>query len=115
MAKNFVAPGHSVTVAAPYQVTSGQGAQVGAGIFGVAQADAANGATVVLVLEGIWTLPKEAPLVINLGDRLFWDNTNKRLTKTATSNLAVGVATVAAVSAATTVTVRLAPSTPAGT
>ena len=106
MSKNFIAPGDKLTVTAPYSVTSGQGVLVGS-LFGVAQHDAANGAPVVIDRNGVWDLPKEAPLVISQGDRLFWDNTNRRLTKTATRNFQVSVATGAALSADTTVRSRI--------
>lgn len=114
MAKNFIAPGHAITMAAPYALTSGQGALVGA-LFGVAQHDAGNGSPVVLGIDGVYDLPKEAPLVIAAGARLFWDNTNRRLTTTNTGNFAVAIATVAALSADTTVRVLLERSTPAAT
>ena len=42
------------------------------------------------------------------GTRVFWDNTNRRLTTTATGNFQVGVVTVAALAADTTVRVMLA-------
>ena len=43
--KNFVMEGRTITLPAPYAVTSGQGLQVGS-IFGVASADAAISADV---------------------------------------------------------------------
>jgi predicted RecA/RadA family phage recombinase len=42
------------------------------------------------------------------GARVFWDNTNRRLTTTATGNFQVGIVTVAALAADTTVRVMLA-------
>ena len=45
MAKNFIQDGDIITVAAPYDVTSGGGLQVG-GLFGVALTTAAAGADV---------------------------------------------------------------------
>jgi predicted RecA/RadA family phage recombinase len=113
MAKNFVAPGHSTTVTAPYALTSGQGALVGA-LFGVAQHDAANAAQVVLGLEGIYDLTKEPSLAITAGARVFWDNTNRRVTTTATSNFPIGIAVVAAAGADATARVRLGPTPASG-
>ena len=43
------------------------------------------------------------PTRITAGARIFWDNTNRRLTTTATGNFQVGLATVAALAADTTV------------
>jgi len=113
MAKNFIAPGHSLTLTAPYALTSGQGALVGA-IFGVAQHDAPISTGVVLLLDGVHDLTKEPSLVIAVGVRVFWDNTNRRVTTTATSNFCIGFAAVAAAAPDATVRVLLGRSTAAG-
>jgi predicted RecA/RadA family phage recombinase len=55
--KNFVMEGRTITLTAPYAVTSGQGLLVGS-IFGVASADAAISTDVEAVLEGVFTLTK---------------------------------------------------------
>ena len=113
--KNYIADGDLVPIAsAPYALTGGQGALVGA-LFGIAQTDAAVSTAVVLATEGIYDVTKEPSLAISQGARVFWDNTNKRITTTTTSNFAVGIATVAALAADTTVRVRLGRTTPAGT
>jgi predicted RecA/RadA family phage recombinase len=113
MAKNFIGPGDKVTVAAPYALTSGQGALVGA-VFGVAQHDAGSGADVVLDMAGVYDLTKEPSLAITAGARVFWDNTNRRVTTTATSNFCIGRATRAAAGADATARVLLGPVTAAG-
>lgn len=100
--KNFVQPGDSLNVLAPYAVTSGQGALVG-GLFGVAAFDAANGVAVELQVEGVFDLTKEPALAIAQGARVFWDNTNRRVTTTSNGNFPIGAATVAAASSDTTV------------
>ena len=53
--KNYIQDGETVTMTAPYTVTSGEGVIVGS-IFGVAQTDAASGAAVSLVTEGVFDL-----------------------------------------------------------
>jgi predicted RecA/RadA family phage recombinase len=106
MAKNFVGPGDKIRVTAPYALTSGQGALVQA-VFGVAQNDAANGTEVVLSTTGVYDLTKEPALAVAQGVRVFWDNTNRRITTTATSNFHVGMAWAAALAADTTVRVKL--------
>jgi predicted RecA/RadA family phage recombinase len=68
-----------------------------------------------VAVNGVFDITKEAPLVIAVGARVFWDNTNKRVTTTATGNVAIGHAVVAAASADTTARVRLSGSTAAGT
>lgn len=104
--KNKVQEGDVITVVAPYNVTSGDGVQVGAAIFGVACHDAVSGAPLELSLEGVYdikTLSTDTPAQ---GAILYWDNTAKQLTTTASTNIKAGVATVAKV-AGTTVTTAL--------
>lgn len=105
--KNYVRPGDAIPLVLPYAVTSGQGVLVGA-IFGVATTDGANGATIECVTDGVIDITKEPSLAISQGARLFWDNTNRRLTTTATGNFHVGFATSAALAADTTVRTLLA-------
>jgi predicted RecA/RadA family phage recombinase len=106
MAKNYVGPGDKVQVTAPYALTSGQGCLVQA-LFGVAQNNADNNAPVVLDTTGVYDLTKEPSLAIAQGARVFWDNTNRRITTTTTGNFNVGFAWAAAAAADTTVRVKL--------
>lgn len=105
--KNQVQDGDVITVTAPYTVTSGQGCQVGAALFGIASHDAASGATLELQLEGVYDVTALSTDTASVGDLLYWDNTNKRLTTTATSNLKVGVAVAAKSAGATTARILL--------
>ena len=105
--KNQVQDGDVITVTAPYAVTSGQGCQVGAALFGIASGDAASGATLELQVEGVYDVTALSTDTAAVGDLLYWDNTNKRLTTTATSNLKVGVAVAAKASGATTARILL--------
>jgi predicted RecA/RadA family phage recombinase len=102
--KNFIQPGDSLTVSAPYAVTSGQGVLVGA-LFGIAAYDAASSATVEIQTEGVFDITKEPSLAITAGARVYWDNTNRRITTTAAGNYQVGIATLAALAADATVRV----------
>lgn len=104
--KNYIQPGETLSLTAPYDVTSGSGLLVGA-IFGVASSDALSGAAVEAATSGVFTLAK-ASGAITAGARVFWDNTNKNVTTTATSNYCIGMATAAAASGDTTVNVWLA-------
>lgn len=117
MASNLFGDGDRWDLAVPYAggVTTGQGMQVGAALFGVALSTAAQNALVSTAFVGIFDLAKEPALAIAQGARLFWDNTNRRLTTTATGNLAVGIALVAALAADSTVRTLIGRSTPAGT
>lgn len=103
--QNYVAPGSAVTLPAPALVTSGAGVLVGA-IFGVANNAAAAGADLVLSVVGIFDLPKVAG-AITLGAPLYWDNTAKAVTVTASGNTRIGAAVAAAQPGASTARVRL--------
>ena len=56
--RNYIQPGNTITLTAPYAVTSGDGLLVGS-IFGVAAADAANAETVEAALNGM--APADCP------------------------------------------------------
>jgi predicted RecA/RadA family phage recombinase len=92
--KNFVQSGEFLTVAAPYQVSSGGGLLVGS-LFGVATYDAANGANVEIATEGVFDITALTADTGTVGAKMYWDNTNKRLTVTASGNTLVGVLTAA--------------------
>jgi predicted RecA/RadA family phage recombinase len=49
--------------------------------------------------QGVFDLTKEPALAIGAGVRVFWDNTNRRITATAAGNFQVGIATQAALAA----------------
>lgn len=105
MAKNYIQSGAVVTLAAPYDVSGGGGLQVGS-IFGVASGDAVSGADVEAMTSGVFDLPK-ATGAIAQGTKVYWDNTNKNVTTTASGNTLIGAATVAVVSGDATVQVKL--------
>ncbi|MDG4601443.1 MAG: DUF2190 family protein [Defluviicoccus sp.] len=113
--KTYVAPGHSITVTAPSGgVTSGQGLLIGT-LFGIVQADALEGADAELLTEGVVEVAKTSALQIDVGDRLFWDATNKVVNKTATAQVCVGIAVSPAANPSATVKMKLGARTPAGT
>jgi predicted RecA/RadA family phage recombinase len=98
--KNYVQPGNTITLTAPYAVTSGDGLLVGS-IFGVAAGTAGLGDPVETALEGVYDLKKVASQAWAAGDKIYWDNTAKNTTKTLTSNTLIGVATEAVAGGAT--------------
>jgi predicted RecA/RadA family phage recombinase len=104
--KNYVQPGNVATVAAPYDVASGAGLKVGA-LFGVATVAALSGQALEAQLAGVFDLAKATGQAWSVGDKLYWDDTNKNCTTTASGNTLIGVALAAAVSGATTGRVRL--------
>ena len=89
--KNYVQPGTTLTLTAPYAVTSGDGLLVGS-IFGVAAGDAASGATVEAALTGVFDITKIGSQAWTVGAKIYWDDTNKRCTTVATDNTLIGVA-----------------------
>jgi predicted RecA/RadA family phage recombinase len=104
--KNFVQPGNTITLAAPAAVTSGSGILVGA-IFGIAAHDAASGEPVETVTAGVFDLNKVGSEAWSVGDKVYWDNTDKRATKVATDNTLIGVALSAVGSGANETTGRV--------
>ncbi len=106
--KNYVQAGKTLSLAAPYAVSSGGGALVGS-IFGVAASDVAGGAEGEFQVEGVFDLAREtgADTAWSVGDLIYWDNTNKRATKTSTGNKLIGVAVKAAADTDATGRVRL--------
>ena len=86
-------------------VVSGEVVEV-ADMVCVAAGDIADGETGELFTEEVFTLTKEAPLVISQGDTVYFDSTLGEIDKTDTNTLA-GKAFADAASAATTVQVKL--------
>ncbi|MFC3088125.1 DUF2190 family protein [Tabrizicola soli] len=89
--RNYVQPGNTITLAAPYAVTSGDGMLVGS-IFGVAAGTAAFGESVDTALTGVFDITKIGSQAWTVGAKVYWDNTNKRCTTVATDNTLIGVA-----------------------
>jgi predicted RecA/RadA family phage recombinase len=112
--KNYVQPGHNVTVAAPADTTSGQGVLIGQ-LFGVACGDAANGADLDLATVGVFDLAKAATAVFTVGAPVYWDADTKTArsgndedsNSAGTNEALIGVAIAAAGNGAATVRVRL--------
>jgi predicted RecA/RadA family phage recombinase len=92
--RNYIQPGHALTLVAPYDVVSGDGLLVGS-IFGVASHDALSGAEVETQLTGVLDLAKVASQAWTAGAKVYWDNTAKRATTVASGNTLIGVAVLA--------------------
>ena len=104
--KNFFMEGKTITLTAPYAVTSGQALQVGS-ILGVASGDAAISTDVETVLEGVFTLTKATGAAWTQGALIYWDNAARNCTTTVATNKLIGVAIAAALSGDTVGNVRL--------
>lgn len=104
--KNKVQKGGVISVVAPYAVTSGQGVLVGA-LFGVATSDAASGAVIEIDRTGVFDITALTADVGAQGAKIYWDNTNRRLTVTVGTNALVGCLTAAKGGSDTTARVLL--------
>lgn len=87
--------GAIVKLAAPYDRLSGEGAQVGS-IFGVATIDVLNTVEAEFQCTGVHYLAKTSAQAWVQGDKIYWDNSNKRCDNVSTVGMLIGVATVAA-------------------
>ncbi|MBU8543990.1 MULTISPECIES: DUF2190 family protein [Roseomonadaceae] len=107
MAKNIVQEdGDIIDTVAPYAVASGAGALVGA-MFGVAMHAAESGAPLALKTRGVVTLPKPGSGAMTRGAKVYWDDTGKQITTSATSNTLAGVVTTPVADGVTSVDIRL--------
>ncbi len=116
MAGNYVQAGKVVALVAPYAVASGAGAQVGS-IFGVALSDVANAAEGEFQTKGVFELEKTSAQAWTQGQKIYWDNTNKRCDSDGTVGILIGVALSIAANPSSTGIVRLngvAPSSSEG-
>lgn len=104
--RNFIHPGKTLTLTAPYIRTSGQGALIGS-IFGVATADVANGVEGEFMVSGVFELAKTSAQAWAQGERIYWDNTNKRCDNDPEVGQLIGTATVIAANPSSTGIVRL--------
>lgn len=106
MGFTYIQPGHTLTLTAPYAVANGTGALIGS-IFGVASSDVASGADGEFVTEGVWNLAKTSAQAWTQGQKIYWDDGNKRADSDGTVGPLIGVATKAASNPSTTGRVKL--------
>jgi predicted RecA/RadA family phage recombinase len=107
--RNFIQPGHVLTMVAPSGgVTSGQPVLIGS-IFGVCATDADAGAQVEVQVEGVFDLPRRvADAAWLAGAPVYFDATNGvATTASAEGDALIGVAVEGAASNATIGRVRL--------
>lgn len=116
MATNYVQEGKVLDLTAPYDRTTGQGFQVGS-LFAVALGTALSGAAIRGQINGVWTLAKTSAQAWTVGQKIYWDNSNKRCDSDSTVGQLIGVATAVAANPSSTGSVRLngiAPATAEG-
>ena len=88
--KNFVQAGDRMVVLAAVAILSGEAMLVGAKV-GVAETSAAINEETVLLLTGVFELPKAA-VAIAQGALVYWDNVAKKVTTVAGGNTLMGSA-----------------------
>lgn len=89
--RNFVARGDVIPFIAAAALTGGQGLLLGAA-FGVVADTVANGDPAELNLGGVYDLPKAASQAWTVGALVYWDDTNKVCTTSASGNTKIGFA-----------------------
>jgi predicted RecA/RadA family phage recombinase len=114
MAKYFVQPGDSVSVTAPEAKTGGKGCIIGS-LFGVCLHDAASGARLEIGITGVYEIDGDPAISFAVGERVFWDDANDFVDKTATAQVNVGTCVEARGAVAGRVKVLLGATTPSGT
>lgn len=113
--KTFIQDGDVLTLTPNAAVASGVGFLFGAALFGVATNDVAANTPGEFLTEGVVTIAKTSALAIAVGDRVFWDPTNKVVNKTTTSQQQVGIAVEAAANPSPTVKILLQSALPVAT
>ena len=106
MTTKFVQPGQVLDYTPGSAVTAGQVVLIGVRIGVALNAISAN-ATGPLQVSGVFNIAKLSTDVVAQGAALYWDNTNSRLTTTASGNTLAGYAAAAAGNGATTVAIKI--------
>lgn len=105
--KNFIQEGNVLALTPAAAVASGVGYLFGTGLFGVATDDCVISTEGSFATEGVVEIAKTSALAISIGDRLYWDATNKCVNKTATAQQCVGIAVADAANPSATVKMKL--------
>jgi predicted RecA/RadA family phage recombinase len=110
MAKNYVQPGENLDLTAPTGgVTSGVGVLIGR-LLTIALGTVAAGAAFLGRRCGVWDLAKTNAQAWAVGDKIYWDNTNKRADNVPTAGFRrIGVCVEAAANPTATGKVLLIP------
>jgi predicted RecA/RadA family phage recombinase len=103
--QNFVQVGEQLRFTAAADLVSGQGFVLGS-LFGVATQNVPSGGEGVARIQGVVRLPKAAG-ALTQWQKVYWDDTAKNVTGTATANRLIGAATRAQLAGDATVEVRL--------
>jgi predicted RecA/RadA family phage recombinase len=89
--KNYVQPGKTLTLTAPYDVAAGAACKVGS-IIAIAASAVLSTARGEFDVVGVFDVAKATGETWTEGLIIYWDNTAKLFTSTSTSNTKAGVA-----------------------
>ena len=89
------------------EVTVGDVIPLGVSMIGIAVNSGLIGEEISVELEKVWTIKAKTADVIAVGDVVYWDDTEKEITKEATDNTYAGRAMSSKASVAGTVEVKL--------
>jgi len=106
MANNYKQTGKHLTFLLAATVVSGTPFLMGTKLA-VPLQSGVSGDTIEVAVEGVWNLPKAGSQAWAQGAAIYWDDTAKNCTTTATSNTLIGYAAAPALSADTKGDVKL--------
>lgn len=89
--KNFVQEGRHLTIKAPYDVLTGE-VVISGDLHGVAVKNALHNEPITIVTEGVYSLPKIEADQIQLGQRIYWNLSQKMASVDPVGNHLIGVA-----------------------
>lgn len=107
MAESYRQPGSTLKLVAPYaRTSSGLGAKIGS-IFGVTVDAVENAADGMFMLDGVHELAKTSAQAWTQGDRIYWDDSNKRCDTDSAVGMLIGFAVSDAANPSSTGEVKL--------
>lgn len=89
------------------EVTVGDVIPLGVSMIGIAVNSGLVGEEISVEIEKVWTIKAKTSEVISIGDVVYWDDTEKEITKEATDNIYAGRAMSSKAAVAGTVEVKL--------
>jgi len=89
------------------EVKVGDVIPLGVSMIGIAVNSGLVGEEISVELEKVWTIKAKTSEVISIGDVVYWDDTEKEITKEATDNIYAGRAMSSKAAVAGTVEVKL--------
>lgn len=87
---NYIHPGNTLTLVAPYEVNDGDCVHIGA-IFGVAKSWACLGEAVEIVTTVVFDVKKCPEEIWEVGEKLYWDSKDRKITNVVSGNHFVGL------------------------